>query len=232
MTTLVLVAHADDETLGCGATIARLTAAGQRVCVAVLGDGVTARYVDLPDRDAVHAEIDARWRMFVAACACLGAEAKAPAEWLPDNRFDTLPRLTLARAVEGVIAQVRPDQIYTHHAGDLNVDHRRVAEAVLTATRPGGAYAVREVYAFEVPSSTEWVFGAIEPRFSPNVFVNVTSTLARKLEAMSFYDTEVRPSPHPRSIEMLKARAAYWGAMAGFAAAEPLQLIRSLRDEL
>lgn len=149
----------------------------------------------------------------------------------PDNAMDTVSRLAVAQRIEQYLASrtTFPDVIYTHHPGDLNVDHRRVAEAVVTATRPGGKYPVPSLYAMEVASSTEWAFGAVGPHFTPNTFSSIQDTLDRKLAAMACYDTEQPQSPHPRSREMLMTRAQYWGSVAGCPAAEAFQLIRSLQ---
>jgi LmbE family N-acetylglucosaminyl deacetylase len=101
---------------------------------------------------------------------------------------------------------------------------------VLTATRPLAGQCVSEIYAFEVPSSTEWAFQRLEPSFRPSVFVDITETLEMKIEALACYDTEVRKFPHPRSPEALRAIAARWGSVAGLPAAEAFELIRSVRS--
>ncbi|OAI39076.1 hypothetical protein AYO39_03220, partial [Actinobacteria bacterium SCGC AG-212-D09] len=146
---------------------------------------------------------------------------------LPDNRFDSVAILEVIRIVEALISRIRPTIVYTHQAGDLNVDHAVVHRAVLTATRPGTC-PVRELYAFEIPSSTEWAFGQLEPRFSPNTFVDVSTTLDRKLEAMELYRSEARSFPHPRSPEALRALAVLRGSQASLEAAEAFQLIRKI----
>jgi LmbE family N-acetylglucosaminyl deacetylase len=100
---------------------------------------------------------------------------------------------------------------------------------VLTATRPIPGQRVREIYAFEVPSSTEWAFHRLEPSFRPSVFVDISATLETKVSALACYDTETRKFPHPRSPEAVRAIAMRWGSVAGFQAAEAFELIRSLR---
>jgi LmbE family N-acetylglucosaminyl deacetylase len=147
---------------------------------------------------------------------------------LPDNRFDTLPLLDVVKIVEGLIDRFKPEQIFTHHPGDLNIDHSVVHRAVLTATRPVEGHRVRHLYAFEVPSSTEWAFHQLEPRFRPNVFIDIADTLDAKLQAMAHYEGEARPFPHPRSGEALRANAQRWGSAVGVNVAEAFELIRSL----
>jgi len=130
---------------------------------------------------------------------------------LPDNRLDTVPLLDVVKIVEDLVERIQPQVIYTHHAGDLNVDHGVIHRAVLTATRPIAGQPVREIYAFEVPSSTEWAFQRIEPAFRPNVVVDITGTIEAKVAAMECYESEARAFPHPRSPEALRAIATRWG---------------------
>jgi LmbE family N-acetylglucosaminyl deacetylase len=148
---------------------------------------------------------------------------------LPDNRFDTLPLLDLVKIIEELIARLEPEVIYTHHGGDLNIDHMVTHRAVLTATRPVGGCPVRELYAFEVPSSTEWTFGQLQPSFRPNVFMDISDTLEAKMQAMALYESEVRPFPHPSSPDAIRAIARRWGSTAGVEAAEAFELVRATR---
>ena len=146
---------------------------------------------------------------------------------LPDNRFDSVAILDVIKIVEALLSRIHPTIVYTHQAGDLNVDHAVVHRAVLTATRPGTCQ-VRALYAFEIPSSTEWAFGQLEPRFNPNTFVDVATTLDRKLEAMELYESEAAEFPHPRSPVALRALAVLPGSQASLEAAEAFQLIRKI----
>ncbi len=222
---LVIAAHPDDEVLGVGGTIARLAGEGAEVHIAILGEGVTSRYPD--PAQASRTELDDLHDARDRAGAVLGA-AQVHSHDLPDNRFDSVAMLEVVKVVEGLLGGIDPAIIYTHHGGDLNVDHGVVHRAVLTATRPGTC-RVRELYAFEVPSSTEWAFGQLEPRFNPNTFVDIATTLDRKVEAMELYHSEARSFPHPRSGEALRALAAYRGSQAAQEAAEAFELIRRIR---
>lgn len=223
---LVIAAHPDDEVLGCGGTIARLSREGHSVYIAIMGEGVTARY---PKRgQADKALLRKLHRRSQQAAELLGARDVFPFQ-LPDNRFDTVPLLDVVKQIEALIERIRPSVIYTHHGGDLNIDHAIVCRATLAAARPAAGCPVREILTYEVPSSTEWAFGQNTPAFCPNVFVDISAALEKKIQAMRLYESESRPFPHPRSPEALRALAQWRGSTAGLAAAEAFELIRKVQ---
>jgi len=226
MNVLVVAAHPDDELLGCGGTAARLAREGHSVYVAILGEGITSRH---REREAA----DPAALKNLRACSQRATDLLGVKELflhnLPDNRFDSLPLLDVIKVVEELIERWRPSAIYTHHGGDLNVDHQVVSRAVITATRPVEGHPVRELYMFEIASSTEWAFQQTSPAFRPNVFVDIADTLALKLEGMRQYESEFRKFPHPRSREALMAIAQRWGSVAGCKAAEAFEAVRLLR---
>jgi LmbE family N-acetylglucosaminyl deacetylase len=225
---LVIAAHPDDEILGCGGTAARLVREGREVHFAILGEGITSRYAQREAAD--NDELARLHRQAHAAAAKVGVD-RVHLLSLPDNLLDTVPLLDVVKIVEALVDQIQPQVIYTHHAGDLNVDHGVIHRAVLTATRPIARQPVREIYAFEVPSSTEWAFQRIEPSFRPNVFVDIAATIESKVAAMECYESEARAFPHPRSPEALRAIATRWGSVVGCAAAEAFELVRSIRPQ-
>lgn len=226
MRTLIVAAHPDDEVLGCGGTIARLSET-QDVIIAILGEGSTSRLNSRPSTPTK--EVLDLARFAEKARLVLGAKELITGG-LPDNRFDELPLIEVVKKVESIINLVNPDSVFTHHVGDLNVDHQVAARAVVTSTRPGAsANSVREVISFEIPSSSEWAFGVTGEPFRPNLFVDITSTLDRKIQAMQCYETEMRPFPHPRSEDALRAIATVRGASSGMHAAEAFQVVRILR---
>jgi len=225
-TVLIIAAHPDDEALGCGGTIARHADAGDRVHVVFLAEGVTARQ-DVPDLNALADALRRREDGAAAVARILGAESPV-FHRLPDNRLDGLPLIDLAKLVEREIARIGPDIIYTHHGGDLNIDHRLTHQAVLTACRPLPGARVRAIYTFEVPSSTEWGGAATGGGFTPTRFVDIAGQLQRKLDALACYGDEMRPFPHPRSREAIEALARSRGAASGLAAAEAFMVVREI----
>lgn len=226
MNILIIAAHPDDEVLGCGGTIARLSREGHDIYIAILGEGITSRYSEREQADLTLVEtLHARSRQVTQL---LGAKDLFMYK-LPDNRFDTVPLLDVVKIIEELIDRLRPQVVFTQHGGDLNIDHALIYRATLTATRPVPGTTVKELYAFEVPSSSEWAFQQFEPAFHPNVFIDISDTLESKIKAMEIYDSEMRAFPHPRSREALRAIAQRWGSVSGLNAAEPFQLVRWLR---
>lgn len=222
MNVLVVAAHPDDEVLGCGGTIARLSVEGHNVSILILGEGITSRYEDPSQVDPK--ELDTFHEHCKKVGTSLGAKDVSLAN-LPDNRFDTIPLLTIVKEVEKKIEEVKPEVVYTQHGGDLNIDHSLLFRAVMTAVRPMEGSPVKKVYAFEVASSTEWSFQKFAPVFRPNVFVGISATLEKKIEGMKMYEGEARPFPHPRSPEALRASAVRWGSVSGLKAAEAFELV-------
>jgi LmbE family N-acetylglucosaminyl deacetylase len=225
MKILVVAAHPDDEVLGCAATLATLSSAHD-VRVAILGEGASSRHTKRQDADRKALR---RLQEHAKAAAKLVGARLVSLGGLPDNRFDELPLLDITKLVERWIVTQKPQAIYTHSGGDLNIDHQRTFRAVLTATRPMQGGSVKELYSFEVPSSTEWAFQRCEPVFRPNVFVDVSSTIDVKIRAMQIYADEIRSFPHPRSPEALRVIARRWGSVVGVEYAEAFELIRAIR---
>lgn len=223
---LVVAAHPDDEVLGCGGTVARLTQAGVRVAVGFVADGVTSR-TDVSDEKESAAEIAARRAAATEACRLLGVTSVSFGNF-PDNRLDSVPLLQIAKHIEQLLAEHRPDTLLTHFGGDVNIDHRRVHEAAIVACRPQRGHCVRTLLFFEVPSSTEWQPPGVAPAFAPNWFVDISGFLADKLAALEAYKAELRTWPHPRSLQAVEHLAKWRGASIGADAAEAFVLGRQL----
>lgn len=223
---LVVAAHPDDEVLGCGATIKRFVNEGSDVSIAILGEGITARCKTREDSDK--SRVNALKIKSEKVAKFLGAKSLFTFD-LADNQFDTVPLLDIVKIIENVVEKIAPSTIFTHHGSDLNIDHVITHRAVMIATRPVSRFTVKNIYMFEVASSTEWSFGQFKPAFNPNVFYDISETIEAKIGAMKFYDTEFRSFPHPRSKEAMVASAKRWGSVGGLMAAEAFELLRSIR---
>ena len=215
---LVVAAHSDDEALGCGGAMARLAAKGWDVGVIFMTNGVGAR------QEATDAQACERADAASKAVAALGARVLRSFDF-PDNAMDSVPLLKLAQAIESVAREFAPSLVITHHAHDLNVDHRLVHQAVLTAFRPMPGSSVEAILCFEVSSSTGWNSAALPP-FQPTLSIDIADTFPAKLEALKCYDVEMRDTPHPRSAQMIEALARYRGSLCGLAMAEAFEVQR------
>jgi LmbE family N-acetylglucosaminyl deacetylase len=225
-TVLVVAGHPDDEVLGCGGTLARLAGDGVAVHILLLADGETSR-TSVSGQEIDPHRVEARYAAAATACRILGC-ASVDVLALPDNRLDGQDLLDVVKHVEGFVHRYQPSTVLTHHAGDVNIDHRVVHDAVIAACRPQPGHSVKELLFFEVPSSTEWRPPGSGESFNPNWFVDITSTLATKLEALRAYEAELRAFPHPRSLKAVEALAHWRGATAGVEAAEAFVLGRKI----
>ena len=220
-TVLVVAAHADDETLGCGGTIARHVDEGDEVIVVFMTDGVAARE-DVTNRDS-----DSRKSASSRAMSVLGVNKYYQLDF-PDNRMGSVDLIEVVQAVERIVEEHKPHAIYTHFSGDLNIDHRVTHDAVMTACRPQQWCSVKEVYTFEVLSSTEWA-GSSTAQFSPQKFVEITNYWEIKQLALQSYSQEMRGYPHSRSYRCVEALAMYRGATNGVGLAEAFFVERIVR---
>lgn len=204
------------------------TPGGVEVHIAILAEGLTSRD-NRRNREKHTTGLSELAKAAHEANKILGVSSLTLHDF-PDNRLDSLDRLDVIKVVEGFIAQHQPETVYTHHAGDVNIDHRRIHEAVVTACRPTPQHPVKKLLFFEVPSSTEWQPPGSAPHFAPNWFEDVSDTFSLKVAALKAYQSEMRPWPHARSIEALEHLARWRGASVGVAAAEAFILGRNLSD--
>ncbi len=219
---LVVAAHPDDEILGVGGTIRRLANEGKMVRAIIIAEGLTSRNTIRQETD--EKELLELQRDTKKAAQEIGYES-IDFCMFPDNRLDTEALLDIIKFITKYIELYEPDTIFTHSQGDLNIDHRRTCEAVLTCCRPVGKYNVQRIYAFETPSSSEWNYDYSTP-FHPNVYFDVSDTFDAKIRGMACYRTESMRYPHPRSPEALRALAQYRGSNVGFHLAEAFALLR------
>ena len=226
-TILVVAAHPDDEVLGCGASIAKWTAAGDIVHIVIMAEGATSRSKS-QDINANSKELSLLRHAAQRAGNILGASSVKLLNF-PDNRMDSLDRLDVIKSIEIEIESIKPHTVVTHHCGDVNIDHRITHEAVVTACRPLPGHSVQLLLAFEVTSSTEWQPAGSNISFQPNWFESVIETFDYKIKALESYQSEMREWPHPRSLKNIEYLARYRGSSIGCELAEGFMLLRFIQ---
>lgn len=231
MNILVICAHPDDETIGMGGTLKKLSSK-HKINVLFLSEGITARrkagYATIPQYDVSHEEmqkmkkeIEVRKTHAKNALKILGIKNIRFLD-LPNQELDQLPLLKIIKEIEKEIDKTKAEVVFTHHFNDLNLDHRVAYEATITAARPIPGSKISSIFSFEIPASTDWR----KPyEFKPNLYVDITSELKSKIKALSAYHYEIRKSPHPRSKEMTEAVAKRWGSLSGYNAAESFEIV-------
>jgi LmbE family N-acetylglucosaminyl deacetylase len=227
---MIVVAHPDDELLGLGGTMNKLIKEhGLKTHVVILGEGITSRS-DKRDAEKWKDELDIHRKNIHAAQAAIGYHSVSIYD-LPDNRFDSVTLLDIIKIVEKEKITFNPDVIFTHHGGDLNIDHQRTFEAVMTSCRPMEHEKVKTIITFETPSGTEWRASSDPKHFIPNLFFSISEhNLDAKIKGMESYEFEKRLYPHPRSPEALKIQAQRWGVAIGKKYAEAFSIIRHIAN--
>lgn len=221
---LVIAAHPDDEILGCGGTAARLVKEGNEIYSVILGEGITSRDVNR-QREKREKEIAQLKKQAQEANDLIGVKELFTFDF-PDNRFDSIPLLNIVKAIEEVKSKLKPDILFTHYEHDLNIDHHITYQAVLTAARPLAGETVKEIYSFEILSSTEWNYPL---RFNPDCFFDISGTIDIKTAAMEKYKSELREFPHPRSLKGIRLNAENWGMKTGLPFAEAFKVVRTIK---
>lgn len=239
MKILVIAAHPDDEVLGMGGTIKKYTKNKHDVKIVIMATGVFARRSQNYKNSTKYKVDKNTLKTMEEKLIDLRHDAKKAAKIMgvndiefmdfPDNEMDKISNLEITKKIESIIQQFEPTTVFTHSQYDVNVDHRILYDATITATRPTSNCAVKKVISFEVPSSTEWYFPS---RFSPNMFIDINRELPFKIRALLAYKNEIRDFPHPRSAEAIEVIAKRWGTVSGFKAAEAFCLVRHISDDL
>ena len=219
---IVFAAHPDDEVLGCGGTIAKFSQLGFKVYVVFFSDGETSR-----DSKKVSTKlISQRIKSAIKSCKILGVQ-KPFFHNFPDNQLDKIPLLKIIKLIESYIRKYKPRMVFTHFGEDLNIDHKVVSQATITACRPQKGNLVKQLFFFEIPSSTDWqIKNKKKAIFNPNWFEDISKTQEKKLKALKAYSSELRAWPHPRSIKGIKSLMQWRGSTSGFKAAEAFMLGR------
>lgn len=228
MNVLAVVAHPDDELLGCGATLRRLADEGHDVFSCVLSSNADARHAR-PDLERLHNVAADSSRM-------VGIQ-ETMSHTFPNIKLNTVPHLDIVHAIEEAILRFRPSWIFAHYGGDLNIDHRVAYETTMAAaslpqrmSRDIDPHLIERIYLFEILTSTDWAWPS-GAGFTPNAFVSVEKTFDRKIEALECFEGALKAPPHARTAANLRALAQVRGAQAGVPLAEAFQLVRHIQFE-
>ena len=224
MKILVIAAHPDDEVYGMVGTIAKLAAQGSEVHVLIVTDVCTAQYAGRPDLPEI---IEKKHREAIEANTLLGVK-QVHFGTFPDMKLDTVPHVEVNRLIEETVDKVRPDTVYTHFYGDVNLDHQMVYRSTLVAVRPVPGQCVKALYAYYVPSSTEWSPQLAHTVFLPNTMTDITGFEERKEQALLAYQTEARAYPHPRSAQYVRETDRARGLQWGMGSSEAFMLLRKI----
>lgn len=221
---LIVAAHPDDEVLGCFGTVSKLIKEGYEAYTLILGEGKTSR-LDTRKVEENKEQLEILNDEIKKANDIIGIK-KCFVYAFPDNRFDSVDLLDIIKVISKIKEEIKPDIIFTHYENDLNIDHKITYQAVITATRPIENESVKEIYSFEILSSTEWQYPI---SFSPDVFFDIQDTIELKLNAMQCYKSELCLYPHPRSLEGIELNAKYNGMRVGKNYVEAFKSVRVIK---
>ena len=211
---LVVAAHTDDEALGCGGTLLKFQKLGYEINSIFFTDGVSSRQ-KIKKKEISH-------RLKNAKKVSKTYNFNYIYEKFKDNQLDIYPLLSIIQIIEKHIEKIDPEIIFTHSQTDLNVDHQKIFEAVLVASRPQKKTNLKRLLSFEIPCSTHWNF---EKLFQPNVFIDIEEFIQEKIKMISEYDKEIKPSPHARSYENIINLAKFRGNTCNLNYAEAFRLV-------
>jgi LmbE family N-acetylglucosaminyl deacetylase len=222
---LIIAAHPDDETLGCGGTIAKAVINKANVKVIFIGEGVSARFPigsELSDISIKHNKIrenEAKKALKILRIKNYSFGKKFC------TKFDNYLLTEIVQEIENNIKNFLPNIIFTHTDKDLNIDHGIVHKAVMTACRPKFKNSIKKIYSFEVPCSSNWTYNG---NFNPNTFVDISKSIEIKQKAFKAYKNENRPFPFPRSEIGIDTLAKFRGMQSGLKYAEAFRLEREI----
>ena len=220
MRVLVIAPHPDDEVLGCGGIIAKYLDEGHEVYVGIVTKESEPLFTEEDDKENKRHALNAHKVLGITDTIFLN---------LPAAMLESVPRYQLNSSVDKLIRDIRPEEVYIPHRGDMHLDHKMVVDAAMVALRPRFDYCVKRIYAYETLSETEWDIPNTTNAFIPNVYVDITKYIDKKLDAMSEYKNQLAEFPNPRSIEAIRALAMLRGSTISREYAEAFMLIRDIR---
>ena len=220
---LIVAAHPDDDILGCGGTLKKLTKLKKNVRVIFVAEGSSCRFKNYNKFEKkIEETIKQREKFAKQALLDLGINNSYFYN-LVCGKLNNYPITEISKIVEDEIAKFNPEVVITHSNYDVNLDHKTVYQACLQSTRPKNRNKIKALISFEILSSTEWKYNGI---FEPNLFINIEKEIKYKIKAMKKYKTEMSNFPHPRSVEGINTLAKYRGIQSQNKFAEAFKIIR------
>jgi len=217
--TLIIAPHPDDEVLGCGGFIKKLTLGSIPVTVLIMTRGKRGKYSDEKIERVREEALNAHKILGVNGTIFLDFPA-------PD--LDIISLAEIAESISKVIREMNAVTIFIPHKGDIHHDHKVIFNASMVAARPVGRHIVRQVFAYETLSETEWAIPLGDEYFVPNSYVDITDVFSYKLDAMKCYQSQLREFPNPRSLETISALSQFRGSTVGLNRAEAFVAIRNI----
>lgn len=214
MKVIIFAPHNDDEVLGVGGTIANYVAEGTEVYVCEVTVGKNKERAKKIKQEAL------------AAHKILGVTETFFLDF-PVVGLANLPSIEFNKAINEIVQQVKPDIAYIPHKGDMHIDHKIVAESAMVALRPVESPQIKSIYAYETLSETEWNIPSVDNVYIPNVFIDITDTIDKKIEAMKCYQSQLYEFPHPRSLKAIRSLSEFRGSTVCVNNAESFMLVRS-----
>jgi LmbE family N-acetylglucosaminyl deacetylase len=218
---LVIAPHPDDEVLGCGGTIKKLSFGNNTIWVLVVSRGKPELYSDDRIRNVRNEALNAHKILGVAETRFFD---------FPAPELDLISISELSSAISSVILEMQADTIFLPHGGDIHHDHKAVFNAGLVSARPVKNSPVKRIYCYETLSETEWAAPNSQDVFIPTYFVNVSDVFPFKIEAMKCFKTQLRDFPNTRSLKTIEALANFRGSTVGFTHAEAFMTVRIIED--
>lgn len=209
---LVFAPHNDDEILGVGGTIGKLSKEGYNVVICEVTAGPSFNTLKR-EAEKAHAILGAGESLFLNLPSCM---------------LEAYSKSDMNKQFRKVVEDIKPSIVFIPHYGDMHLDHRWVAEAAMVAVRPLQSPCIKKVLSYETLSETEWNTPSVNNAFIPNVWIDISNEIENKIMAMECYKSQLHAFPHPRSIEAIKALAHYRGSTIGVTAAEAFMLVREI----
>jgi len=219
--TLIIAPHPDDEILGCGGIIKKLTSKGTSVFVMIVSRGKKELYSEERIRNVRQEAMNAHKLLGVAETKFFDFPA-------PD--LDLVSIAEISTAISGIIKEFNIETIFLPHRGDIHHDHKAVFNAGMVACRPVKHNPVKRIFSYETLSETEWAVPMCADAFIPTRFVNISDFFDSKIEAFKCFKSQLRDFPNPRSLKSIEALANYRGSTVGFTHAEAFMTIRLIED--